>query len=119
MLDTPGQVVGCLITYTDWWQPPTGSVLEVRRKRSRYEPGRTFRPGFVEELDQRAELRRRVAFLEEIDRRILYLCYVENRQLRDISLAVGLSTRQCTRRRKAAIDFLVEVGQEHEVEYRA
>lgn len=116
MLDTPAQVVGCLITYTDWWQPPTGSVLEVPRTRGRYEPARTFRPGFVEELDQRAELRRRVAFLEQVDRRILYLYYVENRRPRDISLAVGLSTRQCTRRRKAAVDFLVEVGQEHEVD---
>jgi hypothetical protein len=56
LLDSPRQVVWSLLTYTDWWQPATSSLLQVgpARRKSGFPEG--IPAGLLETLDLRAEL---------------------------------------------------------------
>jgi DNA-directed RNA polymerase specialized sigma subunit len=110
MLDSPGQVMWCLTTYTDWWQPSTTSVLQVGAARRRSNVTDAAPPGMLDAVGVRAELCRRVAFLEERDRELLYLWYVVQLPALDIAKALGISRRQCFRRRSSAIQGIVEFG---------
>ena len=111
MLDSPDRVIQSLLTYTDWWQPATTSVLQVGRARRKVELGDGLRAGLVETLDVRTELCRRVSKLEDRDRELLYLWYVVQLDAGDISKALGISRRQCFRRRARAIQKIVELGE--------
>jgi DNA-directed RNA polymerase specialized sigma subunit len=51
-------------------------------------------------------------FLRESDRRLLYLWYVVQLSAVDIARALGISRRQCFRRRASAIRRIVELGDE-------
>lgn len=111
MLDSPKQVVWCLLTYTDWWQPSTTSVLQVgpARRRSHLPDG--IPSGLLDTLDVRAELCRRVAHLEDRDRELLFLWYVRQLAAQDIAKALRISRRQCFRRRASSIRRIVELGE--------
>jgi DNA-directed RNA polymerase specialized sigma24 family protein len=111
MLESPRQVVWSLLTYTDWWQPATTSVLQVgaARRKSQFPEG--IPAGLLETLDVRAELCRRVSLLEDRDRQVLYLWYVVQLPAEDIAKAVRISRRQCFRRRARAIRKIVEFGE--------
>jgi Sigma-70, region 4 len=110
-LDQPDQVIRCLLTYTDWWQPNTTSVYCVGG------PGRDrmladgIRPGLLEHLDERAELCQRMQKLSDRDRRLLFLWYLDQRPVEEIAEALGISRRQCFRRRRQAIQAIVEAGE--------
>ena len=108
-LQTPEDVVRCLITYTDWWQPDTTSVLQVGTSRSQNHEG--FRPGLIDTLDDRAEICRRMDHLKDRDRHLLFLWYVEQRPTEEIARALGISRRQCFRRKSRAIRTLVHLGE--------
>jgi DNA-directed RNA polymerase specialized sigma24 family protein len=111
MLESPRQVVWSLLTYTDWWQPATSSVLQVgaARRKSQFPEG--IPAGLLETLDVRAELCRRVSLLEDRDRQVLYLWYVVQLPAEDIAKTVRISRRQCFRRRARAIRKIVEFGE--------
>jgi DNA-directed RNA polymerase specialized sigma subunit len=64
--------------------------------------------GLLDRLDERAELRRRMQSLDEKDRRLLYLWYVVQLPASSIAQALGISRRQCFRRRASAIRRIVE-----------
>jgi hypothetical protein len=113
LLTSPSQVIRCLITYVDWWQPSTASTLHIAAVRHRrdYANGMRpdgFRPGLLETLDERTELCRRIQFLSERDRQLLFLWYVVQFPVEGIAEALGISRRHCFRRRAAAISQLVE-----------
>ena len=112
MLDSPDQVIQSLVTYTDWWQPSTTSVLQVGGARRKVEFGDGLRAGLLETLDLRTELCRRIAQLDERDRELLYLWYVVQLVAEDIAKALGISRRQCFRRRARAIRKIVELGED-------
>jgi DNA-directed RNA polymerase specialized sigma subunit len=103
-------VVRGLITYTDWWQPSSSSVLLVGAARRSSELTDGIGVGLLERLDERAELRRRMQDLDESDRRLLYLWYVAQLPATRIAQLLGISRRQCFRRRASAIQRIVEVG---------
>jgi DNA-directed RNA polymerase specialized sigma24 family protein len=111
VLDSPRQVVWSLLTYTDWWQPATSSLLQVgpARRKSGFPEG--IPAGLLETLDVRAELCRRVSLLEDRDRQVLYLWYVVQLPAEDIAKTVRISRRQCFRRRAKAIRKIVESGE--------
>ena len=116
MLDSEPEVIRCLVTYTDWWQPRTTSILEIPPTgQFRHRPN-TFRQGFVEHLDERNELVWRMSWLEEVERKLLFLFYVTHLPAAEIASAVGLSTRQCFRRRRHALETLVALGESDEAE---
>lgn len=111
MLDSPDRVIQSLLTYTDWWQPSTTSVLQVGGARRNVEFGDGLRAGLVETLDVRTELCRRVSQLPDGDRELLFLWYVVQLVAEDIAKALGISRRQCFRRRARAIRRIVELGE--------
>jgi len=108
VLDTPDAVARALITYTDWWQPTTASILQVGRRQLGERDG--LHPGLLGSLDLRAELCRRMQRVEDRDRHLLYLWYVRQETVEDIARALRISRRQCFRRRAAAIRTVVDDG---------
>jgi DNA-directed RNA polymerase specialized sigma24 family protein len=110
--DSSSDVVRGLITYTDWWQPSTSSVLQVGAARRSSSLGDGIGVGLLDRLDERAELRRRMQRLGEPDRRLLYLWYVAQLPAARIAQALGISRRQCFRRRASAVKRIVEFGSE-------
>ena len=111
MLTSNHEVERCLLMYTEWWQPITGSLLRVgeARRMRRFESG--FRSGLLDTLDERTELCRRVWQLHETDRHLLLLWYVQQLDTEDIAQILGISRRQCFRRRTRAIRKIVELGE--------
>ena len=112
MLETEQQVVFCLLTYVDWWQPSTSSLLQVPPGRRNRRTSDGLRPGLFETMDVRSELRRRVLRLGDRDRKLLLLWYVKQLAVEDIARALRISRRQCFRRRAHAIRKIVELGDE-------
>jgi DNA-directed RNA polymerase specialized sigma subunit len=110
VLETGREVVRSLVTYSDWWQPATASVLAVAGARRDSDFGDGLRSGLVETLDERIELRRRVGLLSERDRRLLVLWYVVQLPAQDIATTLRISRRHCFRLRARAIRRIVELG---------
>lgn len=108
-LHSPNHVIRCLVTYTDWWQPDTTSVLQVAVSRSQNHEG--FRQGLIDTLDERTEICRRMEQLTDRDRHLLFLWYVEQRPTEEIARTLGISRRQCFRRKSRAIRTLVQSGE--------
>ncbi len=113
LLASPEDVVRCLLTYTDWWQPATSSILQAGAAR-RHGNGDGIRAGLLETLDERTELCHRVALLKDQDRRLLFLWYVQLAETIAIARALGISLRQCFRRRASAIRAIVELGEDED-----
>ncbi len=109
ILDSASDVVRGLITYTDWWQPTSSSVLLVGAARRSSEMADGIGTGLLDRLDERSELRRRMQHLSEPDRRLLYLWYVVQEPATSIARTLGISRRQCFRRRASAIKRIVEL----------
>jgi len=110
-LDSPKDVVRGLVTYTDWWQPGTTSVLQVgpARRTKGYTDG--IPSGLLGSLDERAELCRRMQHVAARDRLLLFLWYVKQLSVDEIAPIVKISRRQCFRRRAAAINEIVKLGE--------
>jgi DNA-directed RNA polymerase specialized sigma subunit len=113
VLASSRDVVRCLITYSDWWQPATTSILQVGAARRAADRTDGMRAGVLETLDERTELRRRVDRLEDRERRLLFLWYVTELPVGEIARAVGLSRRHCFRVRSKALHKIVEMGDPH------
>lgn len=110
MLDSRYDVIRCLVTYADWWQPSTSSVLKTGAARLDKNIGDGLRAGLLETLDERTELCNRVVQLPEADRHLLFLWYVKQLHVDDVAGTLRLSRRQCFRRRTAAIKKIVDLG---------
>ena len=110
MLESPAQVIRSLLTYTDWWQPTTASVYKVVARRGG-ERSDGLREGLLDTLDERTELCRRMSFLEERERHVLFLWYLRQASVAEISREINVSRRQCFRIRARSIRTLVELGQ--------
>jgi hypothetical protein len=110
MLRTEHHVIHCLVTYTDWWQPPTASVFQVGAARRGGERTDGFGEGLLETLDERTEICRRVWYLREADRLLLFLWYVEQHPVDEIAIRLAISRRQCFRRRARAIQAIIDLA---------
>jgi DNA-directed RNA polymerase specialized sigma subunit len=111
VLDSPREVIRCLVTYNDWWQPSSGSILLVGGARRDKNLRDGLSPGVVETLDERTELSRRMQSLNEDDRNILFLWYVKQLHVDQIAAALDLSRRQCFRRKSRSIKAIIEAGE--------
>jgi len=105
VLASKSDVVRCLVTYTDWWQPTTSSVYQVNGNRDR-DLGDGLRAGLLDHLDERAELCRRMEEIEERDRHLLVLWYLQQLPVDEIAPILGISRRQCFRRRARTLRFI-------------
>jgi DNA-directed RNA polymerase specialized sigma24 family protein len=110
MLSTSTQIVWALITYTDWWQPSSTSVYRVGSDRETF-AGDGLRAGLLDTLSERTELCRRMRHVADRDRQLLYLWYLRQLPAHEIAKELGISRRQCFRRRAAVIRRLVELGE--------
>jgi len=108
-LASPGGVARCLVTFPDCVQPSTGSVLSFSGLK-RKDRGDGLRAELTNLLEVRVELGRRMQMLEERDRELLFLWYVRHLHVDDIAGELGISRRQCFRRRASAIRKIVEAG---------
>jgi DNA-directed RNA polymerase specialized sigma subunit len=111
VLDTVERVIWCLLSYTDWWQPQTSSVYNVGGAGRDRRLSDGIRPGLLDHLDERSELCRRMQELPGQDREVLILWYVRDLSAPEIAGELGISRRQCFRRRASAIRRIVELGQ--------
>ncbi|HEY7755422.1 MAG TPA: sigma factor-like helix-turn-helix DNA-binding protein [Actinomycetota bacterium] len=109
-LASPTAVVRGLITYTDWWQPSTGSVIPVGAARRDRGATDGLAPGLLDTLDDRAELSRRMRSMDDRDRQLLFLWYVQQLTVAEIAAELRVSRRHCFRLRGDAIRRLVELG---------
>ena len=112
VLRTPDEVVRALLTYTDWWQPNTTSVMQVgamRRSGKGFTDG--IPPGLLSTIDVRTELGRRMSLLGERARTVLFLWYVRQLAVSDIAKVIGTSRRHCFRLRASAVRTLVDLGE--------
>ena len=110
VLGTPESVIRALLTYTDWWQPTSSSVLQVgamRRTGDRFADG--LPSGLIATIDVREELCRRMSTLDQRSRAVLFLWYVRQLAVADIAKIIGVSRRHC-RIRAASVRELVELG---------
>jgi DNA-directed RNA polymerase specialized sigma24 family protein len=112
VLRTEHHVIHCLVTYTDWWQPPTASVFQVGAARRGGASTDGLAAGLLDTLDDRTEIRRRVWHLREADRLLLFLWYVEQSPVDDIAIRLDISRRQCFRRRARAIQTIIDLGEQ-------
>jgi DNA-directed RNA polymerase specialized sigma subunit len=111
VLDSPRDVIRCLVTYNDWWQPSSGSILLVGGARRDKTLRDGLNPGVVETIDERTELSRRMQYLSEDDRRILFLWYVKQMHVDLIADSLHLSRRQCFRRKSRSIRAIIDLGE--------
>jgi DNA-directed RNA polymerase specialized sigma24 family protein len=109
LLTSENEVVRCLVTYTDWWQLVSTSVLSLG-PRSRGFSSDGIRPGLVETLEERMELSRRMAELPPRERGVLFLWYVGQLSATQVARGVGISRRHCFRVRARALRRIVELG---------
>jgi DNA-directed RNA polymerase specialized sigma24 family protein len=114
VLETPEDVIRALVTYTDWWQPVTGSVVRTGRRHG--QAGDGIHPGLLGSLDLREELCRRMLLIEDRDRELLYLWYVRQLEALEIAKILRISRRQCFRRRAAAIRAIADPEEPDEAE---
>lgn len=108
-LSTPAEVINCLVTFADWWQPSTSSFMSIQGcKRKDRSDG--LHPGLVNTLELRSELCLRMELLSHKDRELLFLWYVRQLHVDDIASITHISRRQCFRRRSSAVRRLVDAG---------
>jgi DNA-directed RNA polymerase specialized sigma24 family protein len=110
LLHSRDEIIRCLVSYSDWWQPSTTSVFPVGAARRSKNLSEGFRAGLLETLDERVELCRRMRAVSDRDRYLLFLWYVEQLHVDDVAHTIGISRRQCFRRKSAAIKKLVGLG---------
>jgi DNA-directed RNA polymerase specialized sigma subunit len=109
VLTTRNDVIRALVTYTDWWQTSSSSVIQVGFQRSKdAHHGDGMPTGLLERMDERTDLCRRMKDVNERDRAILFLWYVRQLAVDDIARAVGISRRHCFRRKAAALAAIVD-----------
>jgi hypothetical protein len=108
-------VIRALVTITDWWQPNTTSILQIGGARRATGYGDGIRDGLFDTIGERSELARRVRSLEDRDRCILFLWYVKELPAHEVAREVGISRRQCFRRRSAALRALIDRDDEDRV----
>ena len=115
MLATYASVEYALTHYTDCFQPRTGSVTSLGGGKSAG-TGHPFHHALLEDLEERTELGRRMAWLEREEAVVLLRWYVEGARPEVIAAGLARSLRHVYRRRMSAIEALVALGRSDEFE---
>src|SRR5437016_7902766 len=105
---TPAGVISMLRRYRDVFDPRTTSILLVSRQG--FDPSQgPFRSGFLSRLDEREELRQRMADrLAERERKLLFLWYVVELRPCDVARTIRVSRVHCYRLRNDALAALCD-----------
>jgi hypothetical protein len=118
MLDTFPSVERALCRYTDCLQPRTGSVSVLSRSGGGGSggSGSPFHPSLLDDLEERDELRRRIAWLPDEEAVVLFRWYIEAAKPEVIAAALGRSPRHVYRRRTSAVAAIVALGRRDDFE---
>ena len=105
---TPAGVISMLRRYREVFDPRTTSLLLVSRQG--FDPSQgPFRAGFLSRLDEREELRQRMADrLAERERKLLFLWYVVELRPGDVARTIRVSRVHCYRLRNDALAALCD-----------
>jgi DNA-directed RNA polymerase specialized sigma24 family protein len=109
ILDSFASVERALARYTDPLQPRSGSICALSTGRPGFD-ATPFHPALLDDLEERAELRRRIAWLEEEAAIVLVRWYIEGARPETIARELDRSVRHVYRRRTDAIRLLVALG---------
>jgi len=113
VLDTPAEVIRALKRCREAYDAASGSLLVVGRNGR--DPHRDpFRRGFLEHLEERTELLRRMHGLDERDYWILIYWFVEDCSAVEIARWLRVSRVHCYRLRRAALECVVAMGEQRE-----
>jgi hypothetical protein len=110
MLSSFSSVERALAGYLDAYQPRTSSVSVMGGSGKPSNERLPFHHSFLDNLDERAELRRRLACLDGEDVLILVRWYVEGSRPETIARDLNRSVRHVYRRRVSGIERLVALG---------
>ena len=110
MLDTFASVERALSRYTDGFQPRTGSITALGGGGKGAGSSDPFHPSLLEDLEEREELRRRMAWLDREEAVVLFRWYVEGAKPVAIAAGLGRSLRHVYRRRSSGIEALVALS---------
>jgi DNA-directed RNA polymerase specialized sigma24 family protein len=113
MLDSFAAVEQALFTFADPYQPRTGSITTIPQGR----PGGDrfpFRGALLDRLEERTELKARIAWLDPEARRVIARWYLEGARPEAIARELRCSVRHVYRTRSRAVERLVELGRTDE-----
>ena len=102
MFSTPSDIVRALRRYRDCYDPRTTSLMQFGGPSDPHSD--PFRKGFIANLEERAELARRLEGLAERERKLLVLWHVEGHPVARIGRMLGISRVHCYRLQKLALE---------------
>jgi len=109
----PADVVAALRRFRTYYDPKTASFLLVGRGGS--DPhSDPFRGDFLQTIDERHELLRRLATLEPRARRLLILWHVEGIPVASIARKLCMSRVHCYRVQRTALSKMLDPKQDEE-----
>lgn len=107
MLETVGDVVTALKSFGDFYSPKSTSVLVATGKPLDVSAD-PFRRGFIDSLEIRTELLKRLAGLEERERTAVMLWYVSETPVRELCARLGVSRATLYRLRDRALGNMID-----------
>jgi hypothetical protein len=112
VLSTKTEIIRTLVSLGDFLGPNTASLVLLKNARKYGNDIEPFRKGFLNTLDERLELIRRLNLLERRKRVLLLAWYLEKRPVTEISKRMKISRTHCYRLRNEAIQEIIEIGKE-------
>lgn len=116
MLQTVGQVVRALKTFREYYHPRSSGILTGVISRTTDVDADPFRRGFLDSLELRTELLRRLSSLDERERSVLMLWYVMDQPVHEICGTLSLSRSHCYRVRDRALANMTDPVATREVQ---
>ncbi len=114
MFQSAGHVVRALKAFRDHYDPKSSSVM-VAMNRTTDVDADPFRRGFLDSLDLRSELLGRLSSLDERERAVLMLWYLEDMSVPQICERMNLSRSHCYRLRDRAVAMMLDEVNDLEV----
>jgi DNA-directed RNA polymerase specialized sigma subunit len=107
MFGSARDVVKALEAFRDHYDPRSGSVMIATTKATDIDAD-PFRRGFIETLDVRSELLRKLAVLDERTRAVVLLWYVKDLPVAKICETLTISRSHCYRLRDRALATMLD-----------
>lgn len=107
LFETPQDIADALCRAPAFYHASSTSLMRLRRHARRPDAG-PFRAGFLATIDERAELARLLASLEQRERALLLHWFVEDRPVAWIAKRLGISRVHCYRLRNRALRTMLD-----------
>jgi len=115
MLDSYGEVISALKILNDYYQLKSNFIICPKLRKLNIKGRELFCIGFLDTIDKRKELLRRLNKLEEREKTILLLFYTFGKAMNYIEQEICLSCRHCYRLKNKAIEKIINFDKEEKV----